>query len=242
MEKVSADKQAGELPMGAKFHENLASAWSDGYFRGSFGRRRSFFLPILDCNVISGQRWIDLGCGSGVLTKELLSRGASVLAIDGSPNMLNEARKNVTPVMADMLTWLHSDVEHLIGVADKTFDGILCSSVIEYVQDPDALLSEAYRVLHAGGKLIISMPPTFSFVRTVQKVMRRIAALFGREHFSYLGVSKFEIDPGKTASRLIEKGFVMDRMTPFDPKLPNFALSFLRPALLIVEAHKQTNT
>lgn len=226
------------MPTGAMFHEGMASGWSDGYSRGGFGRRRTYFLPVLDRNVIVGQRWIDLGCGSGVLTAELLARGASVVAIDGSPNMLTEAQKNVK---AASLTWLRLDVEHLVGVEDGSFDGILCSSVIEYVQDPNALLKEACRVLRPSGRLIISVPPTLSFVRTVQKTVRTIAASVGIERFPYLSVSKFEIAPGEISCRLGESGFVLDRMTPFDPRLPNFALMFLRPALLIVEAYKKTS-
>lgn len=229
------------MPIGARFHENIAAAWTAGYSRGGFGRRRAFFLPILDRSVTSNQRWVDLGCGSGVLTKELLQRGANVVAIDGSPLMLHEAQKHVKTEQPSLLTWLRLNVEHLAGVEDNGFDGILCSSVIEYVQKPDDLLQEAYRVLRPGGKFIISVPPKLSFVRTVQKTIRRIAALFGIERFAYLKVSKFEIAPREISFLLDENGFVLDRITPFDPKLPNFSLTLLRPALLVVEAHKKAD-
>lgn len=241
VEEVPAAEQACDLPIGAVFHERIASDWSGGYSRGAFGRRRSLLLPILDHNVVRNRRWIDLGCGSGVLTKELLVRGASVVAVDGSPNMLNEAQKNVGVVEGAKVTWLRLDVEHLLGVADRSADGILCSSVIEYVQHPDALLSEAYRVLRPDGKFIISVPPRHSFVRTVQKVIRRIAGVFGFERFSYLSVSKFEIDPRSISRWLSERGFVVDRMTPFDPLLPDIALAFVRSALFVVEAHKKAD-
>src|SRR5207302_5626954 len=63
------------LPSGARFHEEIAAAWTAGYARGGFARRLHFFQPILARHVRPGDSWVDLGCGSGVLTKELLALG-----------------------------------------------------------------------------------------------------------------------------------------------------------------------
>lgn len=230
-----------ELPVGAKFHEGVAAKWAQGYAGGSFGRRLARFRGLLDGNVLTGTNWLDLGCGSGVLTIELLDRGAIVVAVDGSPAMLSAAQANVSTEHANAVTWLQCDVQTLPQLADSTFDGLLCSSVFEYLERPQAALAEAERLLRPGGKLILSLPPKRSIVRTLQKFVRKIAQLFGGNKFAYLAVSKFEVEPNHLRDWLDATGFVLDHVTKFDPLLPRGLLRFLSPALLIAEAHKKSD-
>lgn len=235
----AADKREPGLPTGAMFHEGIAAGWAQGYSDGSFGRRRTCFVPILDRNVEPGRSWLDLGCGSGVLTKELLDRGADVLAVDGSPGMLKEAKALIGGEYGSELTWLQSDVQYLSQVADECLDGVLCSSVVEYVERPHDLLGEAARVLRPGGRMIVSIPPTLSAVRTVQKAIRKVTQYVGGDAFPYLAVSRFEIEPNAVRQWLSKAGFVLDRTTSFDPILAVTSLRLLRPALMILEAHKR---
>ncbi|MCB1815370.1 MAG: class I SAM-dependent methyltransferase [Candidatus Competibacteraceae bacterium] len=239
MNKKSVVGCESDLPIGAKFHEGIAAGWSKGYSGGSFGRRLSFFLPILDRNINPSQNWLDLGCGSGVLTKELLDRGALVSAVDGSPSMLREAQKHINDKEHGVVVWLQSDVQSVAQFSDASFDGILCSSVVEYVKCPYTVLSEAARLLRSDGKLIISLPPKLSAVRTAQKIIRKIGLLFGRDVFSYLAVSRFEIDPNHLQEWLSKAGFALDHITYFDPILPKVFLAIFRPALMILEARKK---
>ena len=240
MNREAAEGRESALPAGAVFHESIAPSWSQAYAAGGFGRRRACFAPILDRNVRPGRSWLDLGCGSGVLTKELLDRGADVLAVDGSPGMLREGNALIGGKYGSALTWLQSDVQSLSEVADECLDGVLCSSVIEYAERPDDLLGEAARVLRPAGRMIISIPPTFSAVRTVQKAIRTITQCAGAETFGYLAVSRFEIEPTVVRHWLGRAGFVLDRTTSFDPILPVPLLRILRPALMILEAHKRS--
>lgn len=229
-----------KLAPGAAFHEHLAADWSAAYARGSFSRRLRYFMSILDHHVESDHSWVDLGCGSGVLTKELLDRGALVVAVDGSPHMLSQARTYVGAGYGSMLTWIEGDVQHLSGIPDGSMDGVLCSSVVEYVDNPSVLLSEVARVLRPHGILIISMPPRLSVVRTAQKVVRRIARAFSCDKYPYLAVSGFEVGPLSLAQWLDEAGLTLDCITKFDPILPRILLTIFRPALLIVEAHRMS--
>jgi ubiquinone/menaquinone biosynthesis C-methylase UbiE len=226
------------LPAGAGFHEGIAVRWAQGYASGSFSRRRICFLRILDRNVASGRSWLDLGCGSGVLTKDLLDRGADVIAFDGSPAMIKEAKALVGGADGSALTWIQGDVECFPQIADRSLDGVLCSSVIEYVERPDRLLSEVERVLRPGGKVILSIPPALSAVRSLQKAIRKLAQYAGQDAFSYLAVSRFEMEPNAVGQWLQKAGFVLDRITSFDPILPVSLQRVLRPALLVLEAHK----
>ncbi|HZP66810.1 MAG TPA: methyltransferase domain-containing protein [Rudaea sp.] len=224
------------LTRGAAFHEGLAEGWSNAHAAGSFRARLDLFRTLLARSQPSGKHWLDLGCGSGVLTRELLAAGAHVVAVDGSPAMLAAAQA-IAPA-EQPVEWQLGDAQRLSSLADGIFDGVLCSSVVEYVDAPDAVLGEATRVLKPGGKLILSVPPTWSTVRMLQKAVRAAARLIGRAPFPYLAVSRFEVKPARLRSWFESAGFVVDGVTAFDPVLPRFALTLLRPALLVVEAHK----
>lgn len=226
------------LPAGVAFHERLAAGWSGGYRAGSFRKRLACFNVVLRRNVKAAQTWLDLGCGTGVLTAELLALEAAAIAMDGSPAMLSYARAAVTARPGLPLGWLQGDVQSL-PLADSAFDGIVCSSVIEYADRPAAVLREAARTLRTGGKLVLSVPPRYSAVRTIQKLIRRLAGWSGCELFGYLSLSRFEIDPARLSAWCGDAGFVVEQVTKFDPYLPRIALAILRPALLIVEAVKQ---
>ena len=226
------------LPSGARFHEEIAAGWTAGYARGGFARRLHFFQPILARHVRPGDSWVDLGCGSGVLTKELLALGASVVAVDGSPRMLAHAREQMSSEYAGQVNWIHSDVQSVDALKNGAFDGVLCSSVVEYLDRPDALLKEVARILGPGGVLVISLPPTFSAVRVFQKGIRGLMRCFGRDRFTYLSVSRLQMSPRAIDRLLQEAGFSVIRSTGFDPILPRALLRLVRPSLLIVEARK----
>jgi len=225
-------------PSGARFHDEIAAGWTAGYARSGFARRLDLFRPILTKHVRPGSSWVDLGCGSGVLSKELLALGATVIGVDGSPRMLSHALEQMGSQYAGRVGWIQSDVQSIDRLKNGTFDGVLCSSVVEYLDRPDALLKEAARILSPGGVLVISLPSTFSAVRMLQKSIRALASMFGKDMFSYLSVSRLEISPRAIDRLFQEAGFSVTRLTRFDPVLPRALLRAVRPALLVVEARK----
>ena len=226
------------LPRGACFHEEIAAGWTAGYARGGFARRLDLIRVILTGHVRPDDSWVDLGCGSGVLSKELLALGASVVAVDGSPRMLSHARERIGSEYAGRVSWIQSDVQSIDALKNGAFDGVLCSSVVEYLDRPDALLKEIARILSPGGVLVISLPPTLSVVRVLQKGFRAFMSMFGKDKFTYLSVSRLEISPRAIDRLLQEAGFLVIRTTRFDPVLPRALLRLVRPALLVVEARK----
>lgn len=231
-------KDLADLSRGIAFHEKIAANWSNGYSRQTFARRLSSFAVVFDHAIAADQRWLDLGCGSGVLSIELLKRRAIVTALDGSPAMLEEAKKLASRHCSVIEAYIQSDVTDLRMIDDGSFDGVLCSSVVEYLDSPNSILPEIARVLRSNGKLILSLPPKMSAIRTVQKCIRWFTSIFGLEKFAYLSVSKFEIDPVDVEPWLESAGFAVERISPFDALLPEAFLRIFRPSLMIVEARK----
>jgi SAM-dependent methyltransferase len=97
--------------------------------------------------VAAGQRALDVGCGPGALTTELVQRlGASaVAAVDPSESFVAAARKRHPEVRVE-----HASAESL-PFPDDAFDAALAQLVVHFMADPIAGLREMARVTLKGG-------------------------------------------------------------------------------------------
>jgi len=226
------------MSVGAQFHEGLAKTWTQGYRSGSFRKRLELFRGLIQSSVQAGSSWLDLGCGSGVLTQEILRLSpAHVIAVDGAPTMLALAKASIaSSAPGSKVSWHLSDVSSLPFLASGSVDGVLCSSVIEYLPEPGLSLREMRRVLQPGGRLLISVPISSSWIRRGQKAARWFGSIVGKDAYSYLNVSRFEIRQDG-ASRLLEPaGFRCLAQRRFDPIIPESLHGVCHPSLLVVSA------
>lgn len=231
MHESSSAKSPGTI-----FHDEIASTWTSGYEQGSFSSRLKAILEILGRHVKPNQCWLDLGCGSGVLTAELIKKGAIVSAVDGSPKMLECASRNLSGVPTERLNFRECDVERLDIFPNSTFDGVLCSSVVEYLEFPERSFHEIARILKPEGVLLVSVPPKGSVVRRLQKLLRHLLLQIGISKFPYLEYSRFELDILEIGEYLSQFDLKILATTKFDPVLPNMTLEYINPALVLIEA------
>lgn len=225
---------------GSKFHDGLANSWNDSYQRGGFKQRLAFIRRFIAPVVISGDHWLDAGCGGGILTLEMSELGANVLGVDGSQEMIDAAIRQVGP-LSDRVAFKRIVSIASIDVAEASFDGVLCSSVLEYVDSIDETLFELNRVLKIGGKLILSVPNKYSLIRRIQKLIRHGGLSIGCDLFPYLGVSMNDFTKGDLIRRLDECGFLALTTEGFDPIIPKAFNRVLPPALYFVIAEKVSN-
>ena len=124
---------------------------ADAYdrFMGRYSRHLAPQMADL-AGVSPGQRVIDVGCGPGALTSELVARlgAASVAAVDPSPPFIEAVRErnpgvDVRQASADDLPF-----------ADASFDAALAQLVVHFMPDPVAGLREMARVTRAGGVVV----------------------------------------------------------------------------------------
>jgi SAM-dependent methyltransferase len=115
-------------------------------FMGRYSQQLSPQLANL-AGVTAGQRALDVGCGPGALTAELVSRlGAdSVVAVDPSASFVAAARSRHPGVDVRQ-----ASVESL-PFADATFDVALAQLVVHFLADPLAGVREMARVTRHGG-------------------------------------------------------------------------------------------
>jgi len=102
---------------------------------------------------VTGRRILDAGCGSGPLFAALRDRGAIVTGIDASAGMLEQARRRLGAA-ADLQL---ADLAGPLPFPDGSFDDVVASLVLHYLEDWSPTLAELQRVLTPGGRLIVSV-------------------------------------------------------------------------------------
>ena len=115
-------------------------------FMGRYSRLLSPHLADL-AGVRGGQRVIDVGCGPGALTAELVSRlgPASVAAVDPSAPFVAAARARQPGVE------IREAPAEQLPFPDDTFDAAIAQLVVHFMSDPVAGLAEMARVTRPDG-------------------------------------------------------------------------------------------
>ena len=133
-------------------------AWQpDTYHVFSAERRRPFFDLLDMVSPIPGGRAVDLGCGTGELTRELHLRtgAAETLGLDSSDSMLAKA----APLAEGGLRFERTDIAAFSP--RKEFDLVFSNAALHWVPDHPRLLARLAAALRPGGQLAFQVPDNF---------------------------------------------------------------------------------
>ncbi len=97
---------------------------------------------------LSGKRVLDLGCGTGYFSALLQKRGAELVCVDISQEMINKARQRCEK---DRITFVLADAENL-PFEEHSFDYVFSSLALQWCSDLSYPLKEIRRILKEGGK------------------------------------------------------------------------------------------
>ena len=153
-----------------------APTWGAKYqARGALTDRRVRFVRAVVEHRLPPADILDYGCGSGDIARALAEIGYTVSGCDISPGMLRVARMAGVDSSA-AVTWIELDAtEPRLPFADRSFDVIIASSVLEYLSDPPASLRQLRRVVRDGGLLLCTVPSATHGVRRLESVLQRAA-------------------------------------------------------------------
>jgi ubiquinone/menaquinone biosynthesis C-methylase UbiE len=167
---------------------------------------------MLSDHLAAGMQVLELGCGTGYFTRNLASTGASITAVDISPDLLQIARQECRASNVSFQIQNAYDLTFRSG----SFDTVVGSSVLHHLE-VDAALAQIYRVLRPAGTVRFTEPNMLNPQIAIQKNVRWIKQRLGDS-------------PSETAffrwplrRRLEQAGFREVRIRPFDflhPKIP----------------------
>ncbi|MDB5072447.1 MAG: Methyltransferase type 11 [Candidatus Eremiobacteraeota bacterium] len=101
---------------------------------------------------VRGLDVLDAGCAAGEHSAWLVEHGARVVALDASETMVGLARER----LGESARVLHADLAQRLPLADASFDVVLSSLTLHYLEDWVPPLREFARVLRPGGRLVVS--------------------------------------------------------------------------------------
>ncbi len=124
--------------------------------------RGALFRDAVRSGLPAGATILDYGCGRGRISRMIAQCGFRVDARDPSSESLRDAKEQD-------LSGMEIEFRILTGFGEalpaSAYDGIVCSSVIEFVEEPATLLGHFHRALKPGGRLFLSFSNRLSLWR-----------------------------------------------------------------------------
>jgi len=126
----------------------------------------SEFKPLHDINPLrldwidqhvglAGKRILDVGCGGGLLSEGMATRGADVTGIDLSEKPLGVAKLHLLE-SGQKVDYRKIAVEQLAEESPGAFDAVTCLEMLEHVPNPSSVISACARLVKPGGQVFFS--------------------------------------------------------------------------------------
>ena len=186
-----------------KFHSEIASQFDERYAKSSqFRERKELWERFIQKYSPKNSRALDLGCGSGVLTVSLAHYAAEVVAIDGSSVMLALCKDKLEKLELTNVQIIESDIRELSKHQLGKFDLIICSSVIEYLDNIDECIQMMSSLLKPSGHFIFSVQNRTSLYRKLEFAIHKLTG-----HPKYFGHVKHLVTQIEIKEKLNQQRF-----------------------------------
>jgi 2-polyprenyl-3-methyl-5-hydroxy-6-metoxy-1,4-benzoquinol methylase len=186
-----------------KYHSKVSRSFDENYtLKSNFSERLSIWEDIIKRYSKPKSLALDAGCGSGVLTKILSQHNNYSIGIEPSEEMLVLARSKKNKYNLNNIKFIKSNIEDYVPSPHEKFDMVVCSSVLEYVDDFKKNFSILCNLLNENGVIIFSLPNGVSFYRNLESFL---SSVFGYPRYFSLVKNLFAIE--KTSSLLSELQF-----------------------------------
>jgi SAM-dependent methyltransferase len=218
----------------------LASEYDDVFTNTALGRAlRLRVWQVLDNVVASGDRLLELSCGTGEDAVHLAERGVHVLATDASDAMVAAARaKAESRGAADHVVARQWAIEDVGSIDGQPFDAVLSNfGGVNCVADLDATMRRLADVVRPGGVVVLVVmgrfvPWEWAWFVARGEYSKAARRLRGRAHWRGMSI---RYPTPRSLVRSAAAGFVCERVLPIGIALPPpYASDWIgrRPALL----------
>jgi trans-aconitate 2-methyltransferase len=146
----------------------MADSWNAELYKSkhSFVPQHGEDLITL-LNPKPGERILDLGCGTGDLTNKISERGALVVGLDSSANMIEAARvayPNISFVVGDARDFSF----------EAKFDAVFSNAVLHWILEAEKVVECVSKSLREGGRLVLEMGGKGNVAKIAQAVKESI--------------------------------------------------------------------
>jgi len=173
------------------YHDKKAYHWDHIKSRDAFYiQHTKIILNLVD--KFGRGKIIDVGCGDGYITSQILKKFKEVAGEDISKEAIKIAKKKNPKISLVVATCTN------LPFSDNSFDTVVASETLEHVNynDGKMLLKEARRILKPQGKLIISTPnlsnPYMKFLQVTHKNIEHLKE-YTKKEFAELISTHFKI-------------------------------------------------
>jgi SAM-dependent methyltransferase len=190
------------------------------------GDGNSFHLTLIRPAVerllgdVAGAHVFEVACGNGLFARRLVALGASVLATDGSSEMLERARGRDTEGIEYRLLDA-SDPASFAELPESAFDAAVCNMALMDMAETEPLAAALPRLLRPGGRFVFSIThPCFN--TSGVRLMRELEVVDGDP------VERAGVVVTRYATAVVEEGIAIDGQ-------PSKQLYFDRPLHQLLE-------
>ena len=172
-------------------------------------QRDTGFVSTYGSDVLSwlepktGERILDLGCGDGVLTKEIAEAGAQVVGVDASESFIETAKAQGLDA-------------HVVDAHDLPFDGefdaVFSNAAMHWMLEPHKVIAGVRRSLKPGGRFVSEFGG-FGNVAAIVTAMQAVGAEMGGD--TSLASPWFFPTVDQYRAMLEDDGFQVEEITTF---------------------------
>lgn len=171
----------------AFWSEYWHSSLSTDYYTGARSADLATLIPGVTERLDPEGRHLEAGCGLGYYVEALAGRGFRIEGIEYSKDLV-DAILRVRPTLP-----IRCEDALEIRVPDASYDSYLSFGVVEHrIEGPEPFLSEAFRVLKAGGWAFVSVP-AFGPIRRLKAHLGVYHAVNERSDFFQYGFTAEEM-------------------------------------------------
>lgn len=154
-----------------------------------------------------GEHILDVGCGTGTLTKKIAESGAIVTGIDASPEMIAKAKQ-----ADNNITFFIKDASNFSF--DTKFDAAFSNAAFHWINDQQSLLQCIYDCLKDGGRLVYEMGAKHN-IESIHNAVKNVLIDEGFELNTKTEVNYFS-SAAEQAAMLEKVGFTVSNISQFD--------------------------